>query len=105
MTTFVWSVTKMYCKPQEDNYQDVVISAYWQCVGTDGDFSVTALGSSDFELSTNFVPYDQLTEEEVLDWCWASYGGNKDYIESIVQSDLDKIIMPNVISIPLPWAV
>ena len=48
-----------------------VTTAHWTVTATDGDFSASAYGSVGFsgELTT---PYENLTEEQVLEWVWAS---------------------------------
>ena len=51
----------------------------------------------------SFTPYDQLTQEQVLGWCWAN-GVDKDATEAVVQEAIDSQINPTVIQPPLPWA-
>jgi hypothetical protein len=50
-----------------------------------------------------FTPYDQLTQQQVLGWCWAN-GVDKDATEASVQDQLNTQINPTVIQPPLPWA-
>jgi hypothetical protein len=49
-----------------------------------------------------FIPYDQLTQDQVLGWCWAN-GVDKDATEASIQSQIDGQINPTVIQPPLPW--
>jgi hypothetical protein len=53
--------------------------------------------------SGTFTPYDQLTQEQVLGWCWAN-GVDKTATEANVQSQIDNQISPPTIQPPLPWA-
>ena len=48
-----------------------VVRVYWACRGTDGEDTVGNSGWCDLQPSDAFVPYTQLTEEQVLDWIWA----------------------------------
>jgi hypothetical protein len=52
-----------------------VYTAYWTASAVDEGYSACVCGTAFFTPdpdSPNFVPYDQLTEEEVLGWVWAS---------------------------------
>jgi len=107
--TITWSISSMQCKPTEGSYTDVVVTAAWNCTGveTSGTPAV-AYTSSSYGVATfpmpegTFTPYDQLTENQVLGWCWAD-GVNKDDTEASVQSQIDNQINPPVITPPLPW--
>ena len=105
MTTFTWIIEWMQCKPTECGNIDVVITAGWRCNGADGDYASTVYGTCSFPAPdpTNFVPYGKLTQDMVLDWCWAD-GVNKDATEAAVQSLIDNQINPPVVQLPLPWS-
>lgn len=106
-----WVIEYMQCKPTEGSLTDVVITAGWRCNGaeTAGSPAVEYLGmvygtcSFSQPDGGNFTPYDQLTQEQVLGWCWAS-GVDQAAIEANVQSQIDNQINPPVIQPPLPWA-
>jgi hypothetical protein len=102
--TTTWLIEAMDCKPQEGDLTDVVITAHWRCNGTDGTFSGTVYGTCSFsQPGEPFTPYDQLTQEQVLGWCWAS-GVDKFVTESAVVQQIDNQVNPPVITPPLPWA-
>lgn len=106
--TITWTIQSMTCVPQIDGQSDVVITASWNCTASEEVNGVTykgyAANQSSFMLdpSAGFTPYDQLTQEQVLDWCWAS-GVNKDAAEEAAAQDLDTQINPPVVQLPLPW--
>ena len=108
--TITWIIEWMECKPTEGQYTDVVISAGWRCNGTQADgsnqYNGSAYGSCAFSQPAEggqFTPYDQLTQQQVLGWCW---NGNidKDQIEAAVQAQIDAQINPPVVQPPLPWS-
>lgn len=110
--TITWSIQWMQCKATEGSYTDVVVTAGWACQGAQtegsGSSAVTYNGSSAgtaiFPMPEGtFTPYDQLTQEQVLGWCWAN-GVNKTGIEAIVQDQIDNFINPPIVQLPLPWA-
>jgi len=50
---------------------NTVMTAHWDAVIEDGEFSASAYGSQSFtrsEESPEFIPFDELSEEIVLGW-------------------------------------
>jgi hypothetical protein len=103
MITLSWIIERLLVKPTEGDKTDVVITADWRCNGTDGTYSGTCYGSASFAPPTeNFTPYEDLTEQQVLDWCYAN-GVDKTAIEANVSAQIENQINPPVIAPPLPW--
>ncbi len=50
-----------------DNF---VTQAHWQCTAVDGDFSASIYATCGWSEGQPTVPYAQLTEQQVLAWCW-----------------------------------
>jgi hypothetical protein len=98
-----WIIERLLVKPTEGSYTDVVITADWRCNGSQESFSGTCYGSCSFAPPTEgFTPYDQLTEQQVLDWCYAN-GVDKTAIEANVTAQIEAQINPPVVVLPLPW--
>jgi len=105
MITLSWIIERLLVKPTEGTLTDVVITADWRCNGSQESFSGTCYGSTSFAPpSENFTPYDQLTEQQVLDWCFAN-GVDQSAIEANVSLQIENQINPPIIAPPLPWAV
>jgi hypothetical protein len=103
MITINWIIERLLVKPTEGSLTDVVITADWRCNGSQDNYSGTCYGSCSFQPpSENFTPYDQLTEAQVLDWCYAN-GVDKSAIEANVTSQIQNQIDPPVVVLPLPW--
>jgi hypothetical protein len=101
--TILWLIERLLVKPTEGSLTDVVITADWRCNGTDETYSGTCYGSCSFAPPTgSFTPYDQLTEQQVLDWCYAN-GVDKTAIEANVTLQIENQINPPVVTLPLPW--
>ena len=50
-----------------------VVVAHWRVSEVDGEFSASAYGTCGFTYDPkdpSFVPYDNLTESDVLGWVW-----------------------------------
>lgn len=103
--TITWNISQLDCKPQEDGKTDVVVTAHWQCNGTQDTYSASVYSTCSFTLdpSAPFTPYAGLTQDQVLGWCWAN-GVDKDATEAAVQGQIDSQINPPIIQPPLPWA-
>ncbi len=102
--TVSWIIERLLVKPTEGPYTDVVITADWRCNGSQDSYSGTCYGSCSFAPPTgSFTPYPDLTQEQVLDWCFAN-GVDKTAIEANVTQQINNQINPPVVSLPLPWA-
>ena len=102
MTTFTWSVVAMDCHREVED--DVVFNVHWTCSGVDGEYSSSVYSTQSITAeSDTFTPYDELTQEQVLGWVWAS-GVDKDATEAAVQQQIQDQITPQVVTPTLPWA-
>ena len=103
MITILWIIERLLVKPTEGSLTDVVITADWRCNGTQDQYSGTCYGSTSFAPpSGDFTPYDQLTQDQVLGWCFAN-GVDKTAIEANVTAQINDQINPPIIAPPLPW--
>ena len=110
--TILWLIERLLVKPTEGSLTDVVITADWRCNGTDettgsGDteqtYSGTCYGSCSFAPpSGSFTPYEDLTQDQVLQWCYEN-GVDKTAIEANVTAQIENQINPPVVVLPLPW--
>ena len=101
--TILWLIERLLTKPVEGSNTDVVITADWRCNGTDETYSGTCYGSCSFAPPTgSFTPYPDLTQDQVLSWCFAN-GVDKSAIEANVTAQINDQINPPVVSLPLPW--
>jgi hypothetical protein len=103
MITLSWIIERLLVKPTEGSETNVVITADWRCNGTQDQYSGTCYGSCSFQPPTSeFTPYDELTEQQVLDWCYEN-GVDKTAIEANVTLQIENQINPPVVTLPLPW--
>jgi hypothetical protein len=105
--TITWVIQWMQTTPTTATPPETVITAGWRCNGVETantvDYVGTAFGSTTFPMPEGtFTPYDQLTQEQVLGWCWAN-GVDQTVVEASVQSQINSQINPTVIQPPLPW--
>ena len=101
--SILWIIERLLVKPTEASLTDVVITADWRCNGTQDQYSGTCYGSSSFAApSGSFTPYEDLTQDQVLGWCYAN-GVDKSAIEANVSLQIENQINPPIIAPPLPW--
>jgi hypothetical protein len=103
MITLSWIIERLLVKPTEGSLTDVVITADWRCNGTQDQYSGTCYGSCSFQPpSGSFTPYEDLTQAQVLGWCYAN-GVDQSAIEANVTQQINDQINPPVVTLPLPW--
>lgn len=107
MTTFTWVINQMDTKPQEDGLTDVVVTIHYtrnaeQYFGGE-PIIVTSYGTMPCQTpsSTDFTAYPDLTYEQVCSWLNA--GLDVEAIDLGLQQQIDNIINPPIIVLPLPF--
>jgi hypothetical protein len=63
---YKWTVNKV--EVADDN---LIVKVDLTVIGTDGNNTAQAAYIRTLTRGDNFIPYDQLTEEQVLNWCFA----------------------------------
>jgi len=103
MNTYTWTIENMSTQRQLDTYSDVVIEVSWSCTGTDGTYYsvVSGLTRIEFE-NTDFTPYSDLTQDEVLSWIYSS-GVDQASVEADIDAQIELQVNPPVVILPLPW--
>ena len=113
-----WVIDWMQTTPTTATPPETVITAGWRCNGTESvpistpvalgptetNYNATNYGTASFHAPEGtFTPYSQLTEAQVLGWCWAN-GVDQTATEASVQSQIDSQINPPIVTPPLPWS-
>ena len=105
-TTLTWTIDWMSVSSTPvEGYTEVVLTAGWRCTGVDGDYSASNYGSASFPLPAeggSFTPYADLTQDQVLGWCWEN-GVDKTTTEASVTAQVEALVNPPVVQPPLPW--
>lgn len=98
MTTYNWTILNLD-RRTSDGFIQV---AHWQCTGTDGDLHSSVYATCSFE-GDLAIPYENVTEADVLGWCWAS-GVDKAATEQSIADRIEALKNP-VTASGLPWDV
>jgi len=85
---------------ERNTADDTVVIAHWGASLTDGDYSASAYGTQSFtrdENSPAFIPFEDLTEAEVVGWLELNEG-----LEANLQAQIDEQKTPTTVS-GVPW--
>jgi hypothetical protein len=67
MITFKWLVEKVVTTGDTN----IVTNVYWRCDAKKDELTASCSGIRSLVLGDTFIPYGLLTEQQVLDWCFA----------------------------------
>lgn len=105
-----WKIEALSARPSKQEINAlrpddaIVVSAKWRVFGWDGDVTANVAGIQEFvyDPATDFTPYWELTEPQVLGWVHAAMGGQRQaYEDMVMQQVAQKKAEP--ITLPLPW--
>lgn len=97
MTT-TWTITQ--CDRLTSD--DFITTAHWTASAVDGDYTASIYSTCSWAAGTPTVPYDEVTEQEVLQWCWDS-GVDKDATEAALAQNIELQKNP-VTATGVPWS-
>ena len=87
---------------ERNTADDEVIIAHWGASLTDGDYSASSYGTQSFtrdENSPEFIPFDDLTEADVVGWLTLDEG-----LEANLQAQINDQKAPTTVT-GKPWNV
>jgi len=111
MTTYNWNCKTVDCYPEQDKEVDVVYNVHWIVTGVSDEvdpqgnpYSSTSIGTQTLDTSqiTEFIPFDQLTNDEVVAWTKGAMGEEQvASIEASIQSQIDSLITPTSVTLTI----
>jgi hypothetical protein len=93
-----WTIT-------DTNYETAtgfITTAHWTASAVDGDYTASIYSTCSWAPGTPTIPYAEVTQQEVLDWCWTS-GVDKDATEAALAQNIALQKNP-VVATGVPWA-
>jgi hypothetical protein len=111
MTTYDWNCKTVDCYPEKNNEADVVYNVHWIVTGTSDQldpegvaYSATNIGTQVLDTSgiTDFIPFDQLTNDEVVAWTKGAMGDEQvAEIESSIENQIQDLITPTSVTLTI----
>ena len=108
--TYTWKVTSLKVKDVSEDRTNAIVQTYWTKTGTDEDGNQGVFsGATPFTLdptatSGPFIPFEELTEENVLDWIKSVViGSYEDHVNSKIAEQITNKVTPTT-EAKLPWA-
>jgi hypothetical protein len=111
MINYNWNCKTVDAYPKEADKTDVVYNVHWIVTGvsdqvdsenkpyTAKNIGTQVLNTSDI---TNFIPFDQLTNEKITEWTKAAMGSESvANIESSIEKAIDSLITPASITLTI----
>lgn len=107
--TYTWKITGL--KTQDfDGKPAAVVQTYWQKTGMDdsgneGTFNgATPFTIDPTDTSGPFIPFEQLTEQDVIDWIkTVVVGGYEEHVNDKIKEQIGLKVSP-VVEASMPWA-
>jgi len=108
--TYTWKVTDLKIQDISPDRPKAVVQTYWEKHGTDenGNTGFFA-GATPFTVDPNdesgpFIPFEQLTEADVLAWVQSQVTGSyEEHVNSKIKEDIDEKAGVVVDAPVLPW--
>jgi len=104
MITYDWNCKTVDVYPQEEGETNVVYNVHWVVSGTKEDYSATNIGTQIVTLNpeTEFIPFDELTNEVVVDWTKEAMGEEQvEAIEGIIASQIAELENPTSVTMTI----
>jgi len=79
-----------------------ITTAHWTATAVDGDYTASIYSTCSFSPATPSIPYNSVTEQEVLNWCWGN-GVDKEATEAALTQQIDLQKNP-VVATGTPWS-
>lgn len=107
MSNKTWEITQLQYFPEHQGFDRVVFVVNW-VLSAERDGTVACIADmTNLTLDTTapFTNYDDLTSEQVLSWVQDAIGADQvQKYYAMVDSKLDKMLQPILVTTDLPWA-
>lgn len=107
MIQYKWIINEINCVPKEGNLKNIVLNIFYVRTASENIenklifASISGIMSCSTPNETNFTPYENLTYEQICGWLES--GLNVSEIDSNLDSQIENIINPPIITLPLPF--
>jgi hypothetical protein len=79
-----------------------ITCGHWTATAVDGEYSASIYSTCSWAAGTPTIPYADVSEQDVLDWCWNN-GVSKDATEAALAQNIELQKNP-VTATGVPWS-
>lgn len=111
MITYNWNCKTVDCYLEQEGNADVVYNVHWIVTGVSdildpegNPYSATNIGTQTLNTDaiTDFIPFDQVTNDQVVLWTQAAMGGEEvSIIEANIASSINLLINPTTVTLTI----
>jgi len=113
MVNYDWNCKTVDAYVEQNNEADVVYNVHWIVTGVSDIedpnspntfYQSTSIGTQTLDVSeiTNFIPFDQVTNAEVVEWTQDAMGAEQvTAIEAGIASQIESLIHPTTITLTI----
>lgn len=95
--TITWKINNL----ERQSSDGLVTVVHWGASAVDGDYSASIMNTLQLERGDNFTAFDQLTEQQVIEWVQGAVG--KDTVEAALEQMINEQKQPKTLA-GLPWS-
>ena len=101
MANYKWVINAVDCYTTKDGLEKVAYNVHWSYFATEGEHTASMIGvqSVGEPNQDNFVPFDQLTEEQVVSWITASM--DVEQMQLNLDKQIEELVAPKVVTLQL----
>lgn len=102
-----WYINAMDCKPQDGDLTDFVVVVHWNRNAketiNDVEYFASVYGTQSFSAAdvTDFIPYEELTYEEVCGWLDSTI--DVAALDLNLDQQIENQVNPPIVTPPLPF--
>ena len=111
MITYDWNCRTVDAYPSVGGLKDVVYNVHWRVKGLseeldihENPYQATNIGTQTLNTEdiTDFIPVDELTNEQVIEWVKSAMGEEEvSRIEESIKNEIENLIEPKTITLTI----
>lgn len=104
MINYIWNCRTVDVKPKDGELTDIVYNVHYIVTGSLGEITSSNIGTQVLDTSniTNFIPFEQLTNDEIVNWTKATIGEDQvKNIENSIAKQIEEIQNPSSVTMTI----
>lgn len=110
--TYTWAFNALETLPHSGGQENVVYIVHWRLYGNrdteSGSYVTDLFGAQQvapYVSGSPFVPFDQITENDVTGWVLDAMGSRYGELTASLNQRIEDMINPPTVMLPPPWSI